>query len=66
VQVGRGLNPQEWTQVGADRESPVQDGLLAEWDTRGLSGLYSVQLLVVRADQRVETAVIQVMVQGGE
>ena len=65
VQVGKGLNPQEWTQVGTDSRAPVQDGLLAEWDTRGLSGLYSVQLLVVRADQRVETAVIQVMVKGG-
>jgi membrane peptidoglycan carboxypeptidase len=62
VQVGQGLNPEQWIQVGEDVSSSVQDGLLAEWDTRGLSGLYAVQLLVVRADQRVDTAVIQVMV----
>ena len=60
IQVGKGLNPQEWIQVGEDRAVPVVDGVLAEWDTRGLNGLYAVQLIVVRADQRVETAVTQV------
>jgi membrane peptidoglycan carboxypeptidase len=62
VQVGRGLNPTAWVQVGADGLTPVENGLLAEWDTRGLEGLYAVQLVVVYADQRVETAVIQVTV----
>jgi membrane peptidoglycan carboxypeptidase len=61
VQVGRGLNPRSWVLVAEGRE-PVEDGTLAEWDTSGLSGLYAVQLLVVHADQRVETAVIQVTV----
>ncbi len=60
IQVGKGLNPQEWIQVGEDRSVPVVDGVLAEWDTRGLDGLYAVQLVVVRTDQRVETAVTQV------
>ncbi len=62
VQVGKGLNPQEWVQVGGDVSTPVSEGLLAEWDTTGLSGLYAVQLLVVRSDQKVESAVIQVTV----
>ncbi|HNK62986.1 MAG TPA: transglycosylase domain-containing protein [Anaerolineales bacterium] len=62
VQVGRGLNPQEWIQLGEDAFAPVDGGLLAEWDTTGLSGLYAVQLVVVRADQRVDTAVIQVTI----
>lgn len=62
IQVGRGLNPQEWIQVGGDYSVPVVDGVLAEWDTRGLEGLYAVQLVVVRADQRLETAVTQVTV----
>jgi membrane carboxypeptidase/penicillin-binding protein len=62
VQVGKGLNPQEWIQLGGDVISPVESGLLVEWDTKGLSGLYAVQLLVVRSDQRVDTAVIQVTV----
>ncbi len=62
VQVGQGLNPTAWIQVGADRQTPVENGLLAEWDTSGLEGLYAVQLVVVYTDQRVETAVIQVTV----
>lgn len=62
VQVGKGLNPQQWIQVGGDAIAPVEGGLLAEWDTTGLSGLYAVQLLVVRVDQIVDTAVIQVTI----
>ena len=62
IQVGKGLNPQEWIQLGEDNSSPVDGGLLAEWDTTGLSGLYAVQLIVVRNDQKVDTAVIQVTV----
>ena len=62
VQVGKGLNPQEWIQLGSDTATPVVGGLLAEWDTTGLSGLYAVQLVVVRTDQVVDTAVIQVTI----
>ncbi|HET7143099.1 MAG TPA: hypothetical protein VFI68_03670, partial [Anaerolineales bacterium] len=62
VQVGKGLNPQEWIQLGGDMTTPVESGVLAEWDTKGLSGLYAVQLQVVRTDKRVETAVIQVTI----
>lgn len=62
VQVGKGLNPQVWIQLGSDSFEPVENGLLAEWDTAGLSGLYAVQLVVVRNDQVIETAVIQVTI----
>lgn len=62
VQVGKGLNPQEWLQLGDDTFTPVTGGLLAEWDTSGLSGLYAVQLVVVRGDQKIDTAVIQVTI----
>ena len=61
VLVGQGLNPQKWIQV-AEGNEPVNNGLLAEWDTNELSGLYAVQLQVIRTDQRVDTAVIQVTV----
>ncbi|HXF85921.1 MAG TPA: transglycosylase domain-containing protein [Anaerolineales bacterium] len=61
VLVGRGLNPREWIQI-AEGSEPVTGGLLAEWDTEGLSGLYAIQLQVVRSDQSVESAVIQVTV----
>jgi hypothetical protein len=62
IQVGDGLNPREWMQVGGDVTTPLINGSLAEWDTSGLSGLYAIQLVVVYADQRVETAVVLVMV----
>ncbi len=61
VLVGQGLNPQEWIQV-ADGNAPVTNDLLAEWDTKGLSGLYAVQLQVLRSDQKVDMAIIQVTV----
>ena len=61
ILIGQGLNPQEWIQVGEGTES-VTDGLLAEWDTSDISGLFAVQLQVVRSDQRVDNAIIQVTV----
>ncbi|HET6822503.1 MAG TPA: hypothetical protein VFH34_07625, partial [Anaerolineales bacterium] len=63
VLVGQGLNPQEWIQVVESNE-PVTDNVLAEWNTNGLSGLYAIQLQVVRNDQRVDTAIIQITVKG--
>jgi hypothetical protein len=61
VLVGQGLNPQEWTQIAEGNES-VANSLLAAWDTDGLRGLYAIQLQVLRSDQRVDTAIIQVTV----
>jgi membrane carboxypeptidase/penicillin-binding protein len=61
VLVGQGLNPEEWIQIG-EGAAPVTDDRLAQWDTNGLSGLYAVQLQVIRTDQRVDTAVIQVTI----
>jgi membrane peptidoglycan carboxypeptidase len=61
ILVGQGLNPQEWIQVAESRES-ITNGPLAEWDTSDISGLYAVQLQVVRSDQRVDSAIIQVTV----
>ena len=61
IQVGQGLNPSAWIQIGGTI-TPVENSLLIEWDTTGLSGLYAIQLVVVYEDQRVETAIIQVTV----
>ncbi|HEX8990480.1 MAG TPA: transglycosylase domain-containing protein [Anaerolineales bacterium] len=60
--VGQGLNPQSWTQVGADSTTRIEDGLLGTWDTTGLSGLYAVELQVIRTDQTIDTAITQVQV----
>jgi hypothetical protein len=62
LQVGQGLNPQQWIQVGEDVDQPVNEGLLGTWDTKGLEGLYVIQLLVVRSDQRVDRAILQVTI----
>jgi membrane carboxypeptidase/penicillin-binding protein len=62
VLVGQGIDPQNWIQIGSDSTTPIMDGLLATWDTTNLTGLYAVQLQVVRADQRVDTATIQVTI----
>jgi membrane carboxypeptidase/penicillin-binding protein PbpC len=64
VLVGRGLNPKEWIAVGPEPIDPVVDGLLATWDTTGLSGLYAIQLQVIHTDQRIDSAIIQVTVGG--
>ncbi|MBK9924330.1 MAG: hypothetical protein IPP66_03480 [Anaerolineales bacterium] len=61
ILVGQGLNPQEWIQV-AEGTTSVTNGSLANWDTTDISGLYAVQLQVVRSDQRVDSAIIQVTV----
>ena len=41
ILVGKGLNPQAWVAVAPDSSTRVEDGLLATWDTSGLSGLYA-------------------------
>jgi membrane carboxypeptidase/penicillin-binding protein PbpC len=61
LQAGQGLNPEAWVLI-AEGQDPVSAGTLAEWDTSGLNGLYALQLLLVRADDSLETATIQVMV----
>ncbi len=62
LQVGQGLNPAGWIVVGEDITSPVDNGILGTWDTTLLNGLYAIQLVVVRDDQRADTATIQVTV----
>jgi hypothetical protein len=60
LQYGQGLNPETWTQIGSDLNNPVKSDKLAEWDTTGLKGLYSLQLLVVRTDHSLQTATVQI------
>jgi len=60
LQYGQGLNPESWTQIGVDNNASVKNGMLAEWDTTNLKGLYSLQLLVIRADNSLQTATVQV------
>jgi membrane peptidoglycan carboxypeptidase len=60
LEYGAGLNPQRWLLLGSDVTIPVTEGLLASWDTAGLDGLYALRLMVLRSDNRVEQAIVQV------
>jgi membrane peptidoglycan carboxypeptidase len=60
LEYGAGLNPQRWLLLGSDVTTPVAEGLLGSWDTTGLDGLYALRLMVLRSDNRVEQAVVQV------
>jgi len=60
LEYGQGLYPQSWVQIGTDSLNTRTESLLGEWDTTGLNGLYALRLMVVRADQRLDQAVIQV------
>jgi len=62
LQYGQGLNPEAWMVIGPQGKSPVNKAALAEWDTSGLQGLYSLQLLVVNTDNSLQTATIMVNV----
>ncbi len=62
LQIGEGLNPRQWLQIGEDETAPVEGDALGTWDTSSLEGLYAIRLQVVGEDQSVETVAIQVTV----
>lgn len=59
---GAGLNPTEWIQIEQDHFAPRYNEELGVWDARGLNGLYSLRLTVVRGNNSVEESIIQVNV----
>ncbi len=61
LQIGEGLNPQDWVQI-AENTIPILNSQLAEWDTAGRNGLYAIRLVVVRDDNTLQTALSQVTV----
>jgi membrane carboxypeptidase/penicillin-binding protein len=62
IEVGQGLYPEEWTQIGQDVYQPVREGLLGTWDTVGLNGPYVIELMVLAGDQRFKRADVLVNV----
>jgi membrane peptidoglycan carboxypeptidase len=62
VEVGSGVQPRHWLQVGEDHQTAVRDGVLATWDTTGLEGLYALKLLVIDRSQNVQTQVVPVTI----
>ncbi len=63
LQIGKGLNPEKWVEI-TESTMPVSAGELGVWDTAGLDGLYAIRLLLVRSDNRLETALSQVTIDG--
>ena len=62
LEYGQGLDPQAWIQIGQDVTSPVEEGVLVNWDSSGVNGLIALRLLVVQSDQSVKIAVSQMSV----
>ncbi len=63
LEVGKGLNPTEWRQLGQDYSNQVENGPLEYWDTAAEEeGLYTLQLTVVKGDQGIERKAVQVTV----
>ena len=61
LQVGKGLNPQAWQQIGETNSQAVNNGLLGNWETQE-DGLYALRLVVTRHNLEVENHTIQVTV----
>lgn len=63
LEVGKGLNPSEWRQLGQDYNNQVEAAPLEFWDTAAEEeGLYTLQLTVVKGDQGIERKAVQVTV----
>ncbi|MHB8132727.1 MAG: transglycosylase domain-containing protein [Anaerolineaceae bacterium] len=63
IQIGSGLNPQTWYQVGEEQNTAMVNGLLAAWDTKLYDdGLYALRLQVILEDQSIENHTIQVTI----
>ena len=62
LQIGEGINPSAWVEILPAKSTPVNEGELLLWDTEGLDGLYVVRLQVLYANQRLETAMVQLTV----
>jgi len=62
LEVGKGIAPQEWLQIGPDHPYEVNGGLMEYWEAGELDGLYTLRLTVVGHDDSVRQDVIQVTV----
>jgi 1A family penicillin-binding protein len=58
LEIGQGLEPAEWTQIGPEHGEEVQNGVLERLDTFSLAeGLYTVRLTVNRGDAPKQAAI---------
>ncbi len=62
LQYGEGLNPTEWIQIGGENRARVASGRLGSWDTAGLDGLYTLQLIVVDGEGQLFTSAVNLTI----
>jgi hypothetical protein len=63
IQIGQGLNPASWLQIGEDLTGKISNRKIVEWDTNEIEdGLYAMRLMVIRENFQVDTHTIQVSV----
>lgn len=63
IQIGQGLNPSSWLQIGEDNTRKIFNRKIAEWDTNEVEdGLYAMRLMVIRENFQVDSHTIQVSV----
>jgi membrane peptidoglycan carboxypeptidase len=56
LEYGEGLQPEQWFPIGGTHHNAVDNGVLEQWDTTGLKGLYTLRL-TVRGDQERQVSV---------
>lgn len=61
VQAGPGLYPVEWYTLG-EGTGPVRDSKLATWDTIDADGIWSLQLLALYPDGKIDSTAIPVTI----
>ncbi len=63
MQVGQGLDPASWIQIGPDHYDSRRNQTLEFWDTRGFAdGLYTLQVTVIERNGAVRQSAVQVTV----
>lgn len=63
VQVGQGLDPSSWINIGPDHLESRSNETLEFWNTTGFAnGLYTLQLTVLKLDGTVQRSAVQVYV----
>jgi hypothetical protein len=61
VQAGPGLYPTDWYTL-AESKTSIPNGILASWDTSSGDGIWSVQLLAILANGKIESVSIPVTI----
>jgi len=63
IQIGQGLNPSSWLQIGEEDTRLISNRKIVDWDTTTVEdGLYALRLMVIREDFQVDVHTIQVSV----